>query len=96
MTRFRDCELNESIRLLRSRIRASGIGTNIISQTLIARAEPVAIYEFPLFILKPEFWSANLNRRLPHHGRFAAEVICDLWLVVCARHEISSSLATSH
>jgi hypothetical protein len=64
---------------------------------VIARAKPVAIYDFPLFlILKLKSRNPNLKRRLPHHGRFATEVICDLWLVVCAGDGLSSELATSH
>ena len=47
------------------------------TKMVIARAKPVAIYDFPLFfILKPNFRNPYLRRRLPHHGRFATEVIC--------------------
>jgi hypothetical protein len=44
----------------------------------------------------PESCIPNLKRRLPRLGRFATEVICDLWLVVCAGDGLSSELATSH
>ena len=48
-------------------LRVSGHGTNGRSQMVIARAEPVAIYDFPLFfILKPKSRNPNLKRRLPH------------------------------
>ena len=57
---------DKAIQLLRSGIRASGIGTNRRSQMVIARAEPVAIYDIPFFlILKPKSWIPNLKRRLP-------------------------------
>ena len=50
------------------RLQESGIGPRDKNKIpkVIARAEPVAIYDFPLFlVLRPEFQSPNLKRRLP-------------------------------
>ena len=50
---------------------AAGFGYRVQGVTstkmVIARAKPVAIYDFPLFlILKLKSWIPDLKRRLPH------------------------------
>jgi hypothetical protein len=62
---------------------------------VIARAEPVAIYDFPLFlVMKPDFQSQNLKRRLPRRpGLLAMTYLfiasaaptalpCGLWILL--------------
>jgi len=82
---FRHCEEqgDEAIQLLRSGIRVSGTGCNI-NKNGHREGEARGDLRYPSFLfLKPELENQNLRRRLPHHGSFATEVICDSWFVVC-------------
>jgi len=82
---FRHCEeqSDEAIQLLRSGIRVSGTGCNI-NKNGHREGEARGDLRYPSFLfLKPELENQNLRRRLPHHGSFATEVICDSWFVVC-------------